>query len=84
MVDVSVAPSRQEQKERTREAILNAALDLSRDHGFAQISLRQVAREAGIVPTAFYRHFRSKVDGLVVEMEMQAVKLVEIVHGDRS
>ena len=32
----------------------------------------------------FYRHYRSRVDGLVVEMEMQAVKLVEIVHGDRS
>ena len=59
MVRVSVAPSRQEQKERTREAILNAALELSRDHGFAQISLRQVARQAGVVPTAFYRHFES-------------------------
>jgi biopolymer transport protein ExbB len=31
----------------------------------------------------FYRHFRSRVDALVVEMEQQAVKLVEIVHGDR-
>ena len=26
----------------------------------------------------------AKVDALVVEMEMQAVKLVEIVHGERS
>ncbi len=59
MVVVTVVPTRQEQKERTRESILNAALDLSRDHGFAQISLRQVARQAGIVPTAFYRHFES-------------------------
>jgi biopolymer transport protein ExbB len=31
----------------------------------------------------FYRHFRSKVDSLTVEMEQQAVKLVEIVHGQR-
>lgn len=31
----------------------------------------------------FYRYFRSKVDKLVVEMEQQAVKLVEIVHGER-
>lgn len=51
--------SRQEQKERTRGAILAAALELSRDQGFAQISLRQVSRRAGIVPTAFYRHFDS-------------------------
>jgi biopolymer transport protein ExbB len=32
----------------------------------------------------FYRHYRAKVDSLVVEMEMQAVKLVEIVHGERN
>ena len=51
--------SRQAQKERTREAILDAALALTREQGFAQISLRQVTREAGIVPTAFYRHFDS-------------------------
>lgn len=32
----------------------------------------------------FYRHFRAKVEGLVVEMEQQAIKLVEIVHGERQ
>lgn len=32
----------------------------------------------------FYRYFRSKVEALVVDMEMQAIKLVEIVHGDRK
>lgn len=51
--------SRQAQKERTREAIMSAALRLSVAQGFGQLSLRQVAREAGVVPTAFYRHFGS-------------------------
>ena len=32
----------------------------------------------------FYRHFRAQVDGFVVEMEQQAVKLVELVHGERN
>jgi biopolymer transport protein ExbB len=32
----------------------------------------------------FYRHFRAKVEALVVEMEQQAIKLVEIVHGERK
>jgi len=31
----------------------------------------------------FYRHFRAKVDSLTIEMEQQAIKLVEIVHGER-
>lgn len=32
----------------------------------------------------FYRHFRAKVDSLSFEMEQQAIKLVEIVHGERK
>ena len=31
----------------------------------------------------FYRHYRNKVDTYVVEMEQQASKLVDIVHGER-
>ncbi|HTE16740.1 MAG TPA: MotA/TolQ/ExbB proton channel family protein [Burkholderiales bacterium] len=32
----------------------------------------------------FYRHFRGKVDNLLLDMEMQGTKLVEILHGDRQ
>ncbi len=32
----------------------------------------------------YYRHFRGLVDGFVVDMEQQAVKLVELVHGQRA
>lgn len=32
----------------------------------------------------FYRQFRSQVDALVVEMEQQAIKLVEVLHGERQ
>jgi len=32
----------------------------------------------------FYRHFRAKVDSLIVEMELQTLKLVETVHGERK
>jgi biopolymer transport protein ExbB len=32
----------------------------------------------------FYRHFRAKVDSLVVEMEIETIKLVEIIHGERK
>ena len=31
----------------------------------------------------FYRYFRSKVDDMMLEMEQQAVKLVELAHGER-
>ena len=51
--------SRDERKQQTRRSLLNAALDLSLEgKGFSGVSLREVARAAGVVPTAFYRHFR--------------------------
>lgn len=54
-----VAESRQERKERTRQAILDAALELSEETGLGGLSLRAIAKRVGIVPTAFYRHFDS-------------------------
>jgi len=32
----------------------------------------------------FYRHYKNKVDTLVVEMELAAAKLVDIIHGERT
>ncbi|WP_392551796.1 HTH-type transcriptional repressor FabR [Orbus wheelerorum] len=47
------------QKERTRRSLIDAAFNqLNAEQGFASLSLREVAREAGIAPTSFYRHFR--------------------------
>ena len=31
----------------------------------------------------FFRHFRGRVEGFVVDMEQQAAKLVDVVHGER-
>ena len=51
--------TRSQQKEKTRRAIIDAALNqISADKSFASLSLREVAREAGIAPTSFYRHFK--------------------------
>ena len=32
----------------------------------------------------FYRYFRAKVDAMLVDMELQALKLVEVIHGARQ
>ena len=45
------------EKERVRAELMRAALRLGAQHGFASLGLREVAREAGIAPTSFYRHF---------------------------
>ncbi len=51
--------SRQEQKLRTRRTIIEAAFSLlDEERSLSSISLREVARAAGIAPTSFYRHFK--------------------------
>lgn len=51
--------TREERKQQTRQAIIDAALRLLADDSFSGLSLREVTREAGITPGAFYRHFES-------------------------
>ena len=51
--------ARDEQKAQTRQALLASALTLLEHRSFDGLSLREVARETGVVPGAFYRHFRS-------------------------
>jgi biopolymer transport protein ExbB len=54
-------------------------------HGIS-IALYNTAFGIGIAIPAliFYRHFKNKVDTLVVEMEQQAGKLVDVIHGERA
>ncbi|MFD0363992.1 TetR family transcriptional regulator [Nocardia sp. GCM10030253] len=71
------ATTRGERKERTRQALLDGTLVLASERGFAALSLREIARSAGIVPTAFYRHFSSMEDlgAALVDEGVKALRL---------
>ncbi len=72
-------PTRADQKLTTRRDIVEAALKLSAESGFSSLSLRGVAREAGIAPTSFYRHFADMEElglALVDEVGMSLRQLV--------
>ncbi|SHH02261.1 transcriptional regulator, TetR family [Jatrophihabitans endophyticus] len=83
--------SRAERKELTRRRLLDVTLRLITERSLASISLREVAREAGIVPTAFYRHFAS-VDELGVDLVDESMRPLRqllrdarkgrVTHGD--
>lgn len=52
--------TRHERKDLTRKNLLQAALALiGEGRSFTSLGIREIAREAGIVPNAFYRHFRN-------------------------
>ena len=54
-------------------------------HGISIALYNTAAGIAVAVPALiFYRHFRGKVDVMVVDMEQQGIKLVETLHGDRK
>jgi TetR/AcrR family transcriptional regulator, fatty acid biosynthesis regulator len=48
-----------ERGQRTQRALMDAALDLmAKGRSFNSLSMREVTLAAGVVPTAFYRHYR--------------------------
>lgn len=52
--------SRTERKDLTRGSLTQAALTLMGEgRSFTSLGIREIAREAGMVPNAFYRHFRN-------------------------
>ena len=54
------ALTRTERKDLTRNSLLQAALALMGEgRSFTSLGIREIAREAGMVPNAFYRHFRN-------------------------
>jgi AcrR family transcriptional regulator len=77
-------PSREERKEATRRAIVAAALKLLDDRSFSGLSLREVTREAGIVPAAFYRHFESMEALGLVLIDESFRTLRDMLRGARA
>jgi AcrR family transcriptional regulator len=74
---------KKEEKEKVRAALMRAALHLAAAHGFAGLGLREVAREAGIAPTSFYRHFADMEElGTALIREVAGRELREL--GDRA
>lgn len=63
---------REKKKRQTRQLLMQSALSLiEQGDNFVRISLRDVAKTAGLVPTAFYRHFENMEDlglNLVAEL----------------
>lgn len=58
--DVTTTLTRSERKDATRHSLLQAALHLiGEGKSFTSLGIREIAREAGIMPNAFYRHFRN-------------------------
>jgi TetR/AcrR family transcriptional regulator, fatty acid biosynthesis regulator len=68
----------------SKEELFQAALNLiGPQKSISSLSLREVAREAGIAPNSFYRHFRD-IDELAIELiGRSGIVLRQILHEAR-
>lgn len=72
---------RDERKQQSRQALLDAALALSTSgRSFSSLSLREIARHVGLVPTAFYRHFQDMNELGLELVDQVALHLKGILH----
>jgi AcrR family transcriptional regulator len=53
--------------ERTRERLLNAALELFASQGYHETTVAQIATRVGVSEMTFFRHFQSKEDSLLAD-----------------
>jgi len=54
-----------------KETLVNAAFDALNETAWENLSLRQLAKQAGVTPTAAYNHFTDKI-GLLIEVKTEA------------
>jgi TetR/AcrR family transcriptional regulator, transcriptional repressor for nem operon len=73
--------TRQETKERTREALLRAGMELFAEQGLDGPSLDAICDHAGFTRGAFYVHFKDREDFLVAVMDAVGVEFLDFLTG---
>src|SRR5262245_27466859 len=77
------SPERMERANATASAVLRAAEALFAEHGYASVTMKQIAAAAGIATATLYLHFESKaavvaaMASAVTEAPDLSVELVE-------
>ena len=83
-VQAAAGGVRQVRKQRTRQALLDAALRLLERQSLSSVGLREVTREVNIAPAAFYRHFAGMADLGVALVEESFGSLQAMVREIRA
>jgi AcrR family transcriptional regulator len=66
-------------KGNVREGLIEAAERILHDEGLAALSLRRVAREVGVAPSAVYNHFRNR-EALLVAVAADGYHRIEMLE----
>jgi AcrR family transcriptional regulator len=74
---------RTENKEKTKKAILRAALELFAEKGFYQTTTKAISRKAGIAEGTLFNYFETKEDLALYFFELELVEVMEWYGQDR-
>lgn len=70
--DNSPSGLRERKKAQTREAIIDAAVDLFERNGYDATTVEDIAAEANISPRTFFRYFDTKLEVILAESDAEA------------
>lgn len=74
---------RVENKERTRQAILKAALDLFAEQGFYRTTTKAISRKARIAEGTLFNYFETKEDLALYFFEQELARIIEWYQRDK-
>ena len=81
MTDSAAPTARDEAKQRTREALIEAGVALFGEHGLDAPSLDAICEKAGFTRGAFYVHFPSRDTFLEAVMDIAGARYLDAVLG---
>ncbi|MFI6504856.1 TetR/AcrR family transcriptional regulator [Nonomuraea typhae] len=75
---------RERKKQRTREALIEAAVRLFEDKGYDQVTVAEIADAAEVSPRTFFLHFPAKEDVLLANADMRADLALQAIARRRA
>src|SRR5690348_15567509 len=79
----AAAGKREQNKERTKERILEAALQLFRDQGIEGTTTKQISKKAGIAEGTLFNYFETKEDLALYFFQKETESLIAWFQADR-